>query len=358
MRLISIVLPYLLLVSFYSGTITNFGMEKIKAINESSYDGVAVMLIGAYDTGNHSEKEFVPAVKLLKKEAKKHIWPWIFLNRFIGYKEEGKSLSSMANKEYFRNINGMDIYNELGALEDFKNIFKISLIIAKELGSPGIVVDPEAYNNYRNYDISYLSKQLGKSEEEVEKRLKQVGAELVDIAEKEYPDAIIWFLFTGLGSPERTLNPFADKKYRTVTYIVQGMLERAKEKSLKLKFVSGGGSSLGYCYESLDDLKKQIKQRENQFREVITRYQNLHLGGTIALWHDVRLKQKGYFTKGKCRKSNLKNIEDFKPLVKCLLKSYQYVWVYAAMDVGYNPYDKTVALPYNNIIKDIMDKRF
>ncbi len=53
MKLFSSVLPYLLLVSFYSGQINNFGIEKIKAINESPYHGVAVALIGAYDTGKY-----------------------------------------------------------------------------------------------------------------------------------------------------------------------------------------------------------------------------------------------------------------------------------------------------------------
>ena len=73
----------------------------------------------------------------------------------------------------FNKIKGMDLWNETGALNDFFNIWKMSLKIAKELGSPGIFVDAEAYNNYKIYDIAYLSGLLGKSEIEVKQRLKR-----------------------------------------------------------------------------------------------------------------------------------------------------------------------------------------
>lgn len=354
MKLFSSVIPYLLLVSFYSGTFNNFGLDKIKAINESPYHGVAVSLIGAYDTGKYTEKDFDNAVKLFKKESKKHIWPWVFFNRFIGYKEGERALSPSANNQYFKNIKGMDIYNEAGALEDFYNIWRMSLKMARNLGSAGIVVDPEVYNNYKTYRLAYVANQLGKPEDEVKKRLKEIGAELADIAEKEYPEATLWFLFTGLGSPVKTLNPFGDKEYRTVTYIIQGMLERSKERGSKLKFVSGGELSLGYCYESLEDLKGTIKKRNESFSHVIATYPTFYLGGTIAPWNDANLKKEGYFRKGKCGKNDLKNMDDFKPLIGQLLKSYQYVWIYAAMMVGYNPYDSDVSFAYNKAIIEVM----
>ena len=354
MKLFSIVLPYLLLVSFYSGEINNFGIDKIRAINESPFHGVAVALVGAYDTGKNSEKGFESKVKLIKNESKKHIWPWVFFNRFIGYKEGERSLSPMAKTEYFLSIKGMDVYNESGALEDFKNIWRMSLKLAKELGSPGIVIDPEAYNNYKNYQLSYLAKQLGKPEEEIKAQLKKIGADLVDIAEKEYPDATLWFLFTGLGSPVRKVNPFSEKEYRTVTYIIQGMLERAKELGSKLKFVSGG-ELMGYCYESLDDLKEKIKKRNVQFTSALKIFPNLYLGGTIAPWDKPELK-KGWMLKGKCGKSDLKSIDDFKPLISHLLKSYNYVWIYAAGATRYDPFNADISSSYNKSIQEALNE--
>jgi len=105
----------------------DFGSDKIQAINESPYHGVAVPVTGAYDTGKYIENNFEFAVNRFKKESKKNILPWIFFNRFIGYNDDGRSLSKVSNADYFRAIKGMDINNETGAFEDFLNIYRISL---------------------------------------------------------------------------------------------------------------------------------------------------------------------------------------------------------------------------------------
>lgn len=354
MKLFSLTLPYLLLVTFYTAELGDFGMDKMNAIVSSPYKGVAVPLIGAYDTGKHTALDFAPSVKRLKAGAHKDVWPWVFFNRFIGSKEGARSLSPDSGNAYFRAISGMDIYNEAGALGDFYSIWKTALQIAKETGSPGIVVDPEAYNNYETYKVSYISDETGIPEKEVKKRLAEIGRELARIADETYPDATLWFLFTGLGTPMRSLNPLADKEYRSVTYIVEGMLEYAKEKGSRLKIVSGGELSLGYCHLSLDDLKQNVKERYAGFKTALESYPALKLGGTIAPWNDAKLK-KGWTLGGPCGRSALKTAGDFGPLVAYLAKSYGYVWIYAASAVGYDPYNDTTALPYNKALSGSID---
>ncbi len=355
MKLLSVTLPYLLLVTFYTGQLGDFGMDKMNAIESSPYNGVAVPLIGAYDTGKHTARDFAPSVKRLKAGAHKDVWPWVFFNRFIGYKKDGRTISPKADNNYFRSIKGMDIYNEAGALGDFYGIWRIALRTAKELGSPGIVVDPEAYNNYETYRVSYISDETGIPEKEVKKRLAEIGMELARIADETYPDATLWFLFTGLGDPLRSLNPFSKKEYMSVTYIIQGMLEHAKENGSKLKFVSGGMYSLGYCYESLENLKNKIRSRNADFEEPLNTFPNLLLGGTIAPWADSELKKEGYFTKGICGKSELKNLSDFRPLIKFLLQSYKYVWLYTDGTLGYNPYDPETASEYHKTVSGLIE---
>ena len=71
MKIFSTVIPYLLLVSFYTGTISNFGINKINAINISPYNGVAVMLTGAYETGDFRYEEIKDQISLLKNTQKK-----------------------------------------------------------------------------------------------------------------------------------------------------------------------------------------------------------------------------------------------------------------------------------------------
>ncbi len=354
MKLLSLTLPYLLLVTFYSGNLSNFSPEMLTAINGSPYKGVAVPLIGAYDTGKYTMGDFTPSVKRLRAGDAKDVWPWVFFNRFIGHKKGSRSLSEKADNIYFNSIDAIDIYNRAGALDDFYGIWKMSLEIAKQLDSPGIVVDSEAYNNYDIYEISYIAREVGKPEDEVKKRLLEIGKDLARVADETYPGATIWFLFTGLGSPMRSLNPFSEKEYMSVTYIIKGMLEYAKESGSKLKFVSGGMLSLGYCYESLNGLENKIRSRNADFEDPLNMYPNLLLGGSIALWADAKLKKEGYFTKGICGKSKLKDLRDFKPLIKYLFESYRYVWIYTDGTLGYNPYDPKSASDYNMTIGGII----
>ncbi|HVY54699.1 MAG TPA: hypothetical protein VHC46_02990, partial [Thermodesulfobacteriota bacterium] len=161
MRLLSVAVPYLLLVTFYTGELRDFGRDKMDAIAASPYNGVAVALIGAYDTGKYTAGDFASSVKRMKEGKHKDVWPWVFFNRFIGSEEGARSLSPKSGNAYFRAIKGMDIYDETGALGDFYGIWKIALETARELGSPGILVDPEAYNNYETYKVSFISDKTG-----------------------------------------------------------------------------------------------------------------------------------------------------------------------------------------------------
>jgi hypothetical protein len=52
--------------------------------------------------------------------------------------------------------------------------------------------------------------------------------------------------------------------------------------------------------------------------------------------------------------SELRSIDDFKPLFKYLLNRYDYLWVYAASAAGYNPYDGEVTPPYNRILSEAL----
>jgi hypothetical protein len=352
MKLFSAALPYLLLVTFSSGQLHEFDASKIRAINESPYDGVAVQIRSAYDTNNPDLHDLDTSQARLKKECKKHIWPWVFLNRVMG-SEDTQTSPTYDKKKAFQNIKGMALYDEHGALTDFYQTWTVSLNFAKRMGSPGILFDVEAYNNYKNYQLWYLAKQFEKDPSQIKERLRQIGSELADIADKQFPTAIIWFTFTGLGQPRVSLNPISDPEFRTVTYIVQGMLDRAKEKKMKLKFVSGGMLDLGYCYQSLEDLQAAVKRRSENFLKLLMKYPNLSVAGTIAPWNQ-KVETEGYFSKGKCAEASMQDINDFKPLIKSLMESYQYVWIYAAGALKYNPYEKTTSEAYSHAIDEVV----
>jgi len=350
MKLYSMVLPYLLLVSF-GVELNTFDQAKIEIINNSPYQGVAVPLVSHYDTRNPRLLDFTEAVQRIKGLCRKQVWPWVFFNRFIGFKDVGNK-NDPGDQEYFRNIKGMDLFNEAGALGDFYHLWRLSLKIAKEVGSPGIFVDPESYNNYSNYQLSYLAGQLGRSPEETEKRLKAVGGELMRIASEEYPEAILWFNFTGIATPLSLFKPTGHNELMTTAFIAQGMLEQARKTGGKVKIVSGGGVSLTGCSESLAKLKEKIEIRKKQYAPLLAAYPNLALGAPLVIWADSRQK-KGWTLGGECGKSQLKDLNDFKPLISHLLETYDYVWIYAAGDAGYEAYDAEVSAIYIKALGEI-----
>ncbi len=349
MKWYSLVLPYLLLVSF-GVQLNTFDKSKIELINNSPYDGVAVPLLEAYDTSKPDMQHFAEAVKRIKGSCTKQVWPWVFFNRFIGSREDGQAYSPLSNNAYFRAIKGMDLDNQTGALGDFLELWRLSLRIARELGSPGIMVDPECYNNYNNYEVDYLAKEMGLPVEVVKNRLKAIGAELMEIANAEYPQAVIWFTHTAI-APQKTWRTWFQSDLPTPAYLVLGMLDQAKKLGLKATIVDGTDPNQG-CYESLADLEQSTTARQERFAALLETYPQLRLGGVIVPWADSRQKR-GWTLRGKCGESKLKNLNDFKPLIQYLLRSYDYVWIYAGGDAGYDPYDAAVSTIYNKGLGEI-----
>ena len=244
------VIPYLLLVTFPTGAMNDFNERKVALIDSSPYHGVAVPLIGGYEVRKVTYQDFQASVAKISGQSRKHVWPWVFFNRFIGHGKKARAHSisgTAAANPYFQAIKGIDICDFAGALGDFFAIWRTALVAARNLGAPGIVVDPEAYNDYRMYDLQDLAKESGIPPDELRDKLKEIGTRLSEETDQLYPEAIVWFLWSGLGNPlsSRVFSQKSD--YRTVTYIFLGMLERARATHSKVKLVSGGGMSLGAC---------------------------------------------------------------------------------------------------------------
>jgi len=324
------------------------------AIDHSPYQGVAVPFVGAYDDQVHTYQDYADSIHLLNAHKEKDVWPWIFWNRVVGTDLEtlASHPDSPANKAYFNQIQGMDIYDQHGALSDFYAIYRNALKSAKSLHSPGIVIDMEVYNNYYLYNTETLARQLNKNKAEVEQRLQEIGKKLTDIANEEYPEAVLWFLFTGLGEsgPDRVINP----ESRTITQVVLGMLEEAKSSNAKLQFVAGGEVGAGYCYLSYDHLKDRLSDRNRNFKSVLKEFPNLVMGATLAPW-DGSSPRSGWMTEEKCGASQFSGVNDFKPVFKHLFSQYRYVWIYAAEEAPYNPYNPQEASSYNQAISETQE---
>jgi hypothetical protein len=327
---------YMLLVSFYSSQINESNLNRTRTkiapvINASPYHGIAVAGVDYKSKLGTKTLDWMTSTGI-----RKHIWPWVSLNRIFGF-PAGKA--SAPGQEVFAGIKGIDVDDQTGAITDLLNIWEQSLATAKKMGSPGIVLDPEPYNDHGLYGVSYAMKATGLSEAAVIAALKKIGASMTDVANKTYPEATIWSLFC----------PLNEKWPRTTTYICIGLLERAKQTKSKLTFVAGGEVGLGYCHKNLSSLEEKIKTRDKNFAPYLQQYPVLKLGGTIAPWSHKGRKS-GWTTEGECGISEFLDINAFRDVFLKLFRAYPYVWIYAAEKAGYDPFHPVETQPLNHAL--------
>ncbi|KJS31436.1 MAG: hypothetical protein VR64_11575 [Desulfatitalea sp. BRH_c12] len=361
MKLYATVLPYLLLISFYTYDFDRFAEIHYSAINESAYHGLTIPLINAYDIKQPTDSELTVYADRHERFAKKDVWPWLFLNRFVGNKGEAPevAVSDRGVVEPFTLIAGMDLNNTTGAMDAFKKLYTDALKLARQTRSPGVVIDPEPYNNRNAYHLNYLATQHNMSKKEVAQKLEQYGAELAAIAHNTYPEATIWFTFSNLWLYLKSADQPADQPgdQTSITHIVLGMLKRSKAHGYSLKIVSGGQTSLRYCSESAAHLKTKITKRNEDYKPLSGNYPALALGGTITLWDKPENKKAWLLEKPDCLASDAKYLCDFFPYLKELFTSYDHMFIYAATASGYNPFNKEIGNIYNPLLQSSLDYR-
>ena len=337
---------YLLLVN----TAIAFQMDepKLRQFNKSAYDGIAVAFLHAYDTSE------VPSVATMdsklaewKHYTNKDIWPWVYINRAVGMSAAENNPHS--NVPYFRRIQGMDLDDKNGALSDFFQIWRNSLRAARDTKVPGVVCDIEFYNYYKQYDIGEIARNSGKQPREVADSLRAIGARMADIATKEYPNSILWFLFTGLthaGYKTYDGSPY----YPSPAYIAIGLLDEIAKLHLPLKVLAGGEGSIGYCHENLQEFQSAIHKRETDLHDQLQKYRGvLSLAGTMTLWSDQASK-KDWVNEGNCKTSAAATVEDLEPYLELLFSSYRFNWIYASGDGNYLPFSPESAIRFDRVI--------
>jgi len=326
--------------------------EKLSEFDKSPYDGIAVAFWHAYDSAKvPSVQEMSSSISGWKQHTKKDIWPWIYVNRILGADDSEVGEFSHYSREspYFHKIQGADLDDKAGAMSEFLQFWRNNLRAARDSHAPGIVVDLEFYNYHKEYDVAVLAQQTGKSPQETVQSLRQLGSRLADIAAAEYPQAVLWFFFTGFAYPEFST---IDKQrgYGSPAYIAMGMLDEIQSKHFHLKVLSGGETTLGYCHDSLQQFQEAIQKRAAKFAPHIQKYQGaLELAGTMTLWRD-HAGINGWAKGLSCWTSPVSTVEELQPYVELLLKSYRYNWIYAASEVSYFPFQPQSAARFNGVI--------
>ncbi|MGA2813041.1 MAG: hypothetical protein ABSG16_16690 [Candidatus Acidiferrum sp.] len=330
--------------------------QDLTQFDKSPYDGLAVAFSYNYDTAPPPTPAVLDArIAHWKTITSKDIWPWVFANRIIGADDRELNPYTKDNT-YFHRIKGADLEDKSGALSDFLSNWQNALHAARDSRVPGIVCDLEFYNYHKEYDIGELSRQSGKTPQELIPLLRNIGIRMADLAGAEYPDATLWFLFTGFGFQDHWT--IENQRYDGVpTYIVMGMLDEIVKKQFPLKVVSGGEASLAYCHNSLQAFRDKIAARHAAFSNQLERYPGvLELGGTMALFSD-RSAMRGW-VKDDCGSSDAKSVEDLQPYLEHLLKTFRYNWIYASGDGNYNAFQPQSAPRFDAVIRQAQAMAF
>jgi len=337
---------YLMLVN--TAMANQMDAAKLAQFDRSPYDGLAVSFAGAYDASPVlSVNPMAAQIASWKNSTNKDIWPWVSLNRMIGANDiEGNPLTKVP---YFERFQGLDLDGKAGAQNDFLENWRNALRLAKKTRVPGIVCDLEFYNNYKAYDLSELARMTSMPREDVVHALREVGARMADISATEYPGASIWFLFTGFTRPEyRVID--GQPYYLAATYIVEGLLDQIQRHHLPVRVLSGGEVGLGYCHNSVDDLRQSMERRAAVFAPLLQKYNGiLELAGTMTLWSD-RTAKKNWVAQGACGTSSAATVEDLVPYMELLFRTYRYNWLYGSPNGGYFAFEPTTAARFDAAI--------
>jgi hypothetical protein len=335
--------PYLMLVTFYDLT----GAGRLSALDDSPFDGIAVPIVSAYDSGPQpSFEQIQTAFVSLERQTRKQVWPWVFINRMVGIKDaHGKADVTDSNR-----ISALDLDNRVGAQGAFLNLWQAALRQAKSADVPGVVLDMELYSNPNAYSISFIASQRSLSVSEVKQRLNEIGEQMAQIASKEFPDAIVWTLISGL-SPNSHILDYSEED-STCRFILLGLMDGARQRDLKLMLVDGGEDSLGYCHKSGAALNEDISAREQRFTSLFQQYRDsLTLGGTIVLWRDSASRS-DWLTTGQCGSSDVRQLQEFSPYLRSLFQSYRFVWIYAATAGKWDPLDPAQSEPFYRMLRE------
>jgi hypothetical protein len=351
-------LERLLYFSFTTPKYNELSTIHLQQLQKAGFTDMCARLVGAYETTIPVDAELKVTAETLKSQQAQNVWPLVFFNRFAGFTKNNQcdncSNATLVKSTEFYNINGLDIFDEAGALSSFYELFKIALILAKDTGAPGVFIDPELYNCRDAYSVTTLSKRWKKSVPEIISQLKAVGHQLSTLCGEAYPKAELYFYLLDIGRKRE------DGYQNSIAYIAEGILEHALLNDIGLTVIDGWTGQY-LCY-SAKHLKHIIDDAILTKAAHLRRYSNLTMSAVLAPYESfasiptLSWMKKGLISKYFTGALELRTISDFKPLYDYLFSTFKNVWVYGATEagdpVGYEIFNPDISSAYRSVLMD------
>ena len=346
---------YLKLITFYTKPLDVIDLKAAAVLNDSAYAGVAIPLLGSYSTEPIPPFESLkPRLAEVRDAVKIDLWPWVAVNRLIGAPEDGHGHAGSHAKDlsYFTKIRTLDLDTGGHARSDFLHLWRNALQAARFWKSPGVMIDLEAYNNYRAYNVDYVARKRGETVDAVIEKCEALGADLARSVGELYPACTVWSLFSRL-ERSSVMSGRDERIWTTSSYITLGLLRHAKANGIPLKFLCGGETTPGYCNKTVDELKWKIAERDEAVAPFLEEFrERFFLAGTISPFHDYEITT-GWIQK-KYKGTGLKTIEDFEPFFRTLFDAYDWVWIYASSAAKTMPYKAENNTRYSRILREAL----
>jgi len=206
---------------------------------------------------------------------------------------------------------------------------RLAAKVAKEGGVKGILFDIEQYNSPL-WQYSWCRKKAAREVtwEELAKRVRECGEEVVEALQREYPDIVVFLTFgyslpwVQSGGGKR---PLKECSYGLLAPFLDGMVAKAGPK---IRFVDG--YELSYRYT---DPARFEKARETMVKGVLPivadaeKYRRRFRVG-FGIWMDADWRRRGWNTE-----DFSKNLWQPETLEKCVAEALRqcdgYVWIYS-----------------------------
>ncbi len=190
---------YLLLVN--TAVASMMTPEKLKQFDQSPYDGLAVAFLHAYDTAPvPSVAEIDAKLKSWKSLTSKTIWPWVYVNRMLAI--DPADSNPYSKDAYFKHFTGADLDGKGGAQGRIHRQLVQRSASRERFQSPRHRLRPGVLQLSKSLRNSRTRRAHQPNSDATVVLLKKLGARMADSAATQYPDAVLWFLFTGLTHPD------------------------------------------------------------------------------------------------------------------------------------------------------------